>query len=296
MSAGDRGASPSGDPIPAVTEAEARGETARLFADIRSVLGVRVVNLIFRHVATLPGALAWSWGALRPLYVSGAVERGAGRLVGGLALPDVPALTPERLHAAGLDEADRRGIVRVLDSYNRSNAMNLVALTGLVQWLRAGAPARSGGATPGDAAAALPAPVTEPLPPLLGLDDMPAPTRALVVELNRFGERGDGRVMATMYRQLAHWPGYIELVAGILRPLAAAGRFTPLIDATIARATAEADALGSWTPPAGIEIPRGDTRAALEQALDDFTSNTIARMVPVARILRAAMPVADATR
>ena len=69
----------SGDPIPAVSEAEARGDGARLFDDIRQVLGVPVVNLIFRHLATLPGGLAGSWGALRPLYASGQVADAADR-------------------------------------------------------------------------------------------------------------------------------------------------------------------------------------------------------------------------
>ena len=41
------------DPVPAITEAAATGETAAIFADIRQVLGVDVVNLIWRHLATM---------------------------------------------------------------------------------------------------------------------------------------------------------------------------------------------------------------------------------------------------
>jgi hypothetical protein len=36
------------DPFPAVAEAEATGETAALFADIRATVGVPVVNLVWR--------------------------------------------------------------------------------------------------------------------------------------------------------------------------------------------------------------------------------------------------------
>ena len=36
------------DPVPARTEAAATGEIAEIFADIRRVLGVEVVNLIWR--------------------------------------------------------------------------------------------------------------------------------------------------------------------------------------------------------------------------------------------------------
>ena len=45
------------DPVPAITEAEATGETAAIYTDIRRVYGVGVVNLVWRHLATLPGAL-----------------------------------------------------------------------------------------------------------------------------------------------------------------------------------------------------------------------------------------------
>ena len=44
------------DPFPAIAEASAAGETADLFADIRATVGVRVVNLVWRHLATPDGA------------------------------------------------------------------------------------------------------------------------------------------------------------------------------------------------------------------------------------------------
>ena len=61
------------DPVPAVPEAAAIGDIAEIFADIRRVLGVGVVNLIWRHLATIPGALPWAWGTVRPLYVDGTI-------------------------------------------------------------------------------------------------------------------------------------------------------------------------------------------------------------------------------
>ena len=50
------------DPFPAIAEAAATGETAELFADIRATVGVRVVNLVWRHLATIDGALAVGLG------------------------------------------------------------------------------------------------------------------------------------------------------------------------------------------------------------------------------------------
>ena len=49
------------DPVVAVTEQNAEGQVAEIYQDIRATLGVPVVNLIWRHLATFPGALEWSW-------------------------------------------------------------------------------------------------------------------------------------------------------------------------------------------------------------------------------------------
>ena len=79
------------DPVPAITEAGATGEIAAIFADIRLVLGVDVVNLIWRHLATIPGALPWAWGTLPPLYADGSIAAEAAALHGDLDLPRLPS-------------------------------------------------------------------------------------------------------------------------------------------------------------------------------------------------------------
>jgi hypothetical protein len=282
----------SGDPIPAVSEVEARGDLARIFEDIRQVLGVPVVNLIFRHLATLAGGLAWSWGVLRPLYASGRVADAADRLERSLPLPAVTPVSRESLRHAGVDARGERAIAHVLDSYNRSNAMNLVALTGLLEWLRVGEAARQASAdyepaprpSPGESEAG------EPLPSLLTLGDMNESTRALVLDLNTFGARGDGHVLASMYRHLAHWPGYLGLAAGLLRPLHANGELDRLADRALVHARDEARRLGPWTAPRDLPAPTPHVRDRIEQALDAFTSNTIAKMVPIAQLLCATLP------
>ena len=56
----------SGDPVETITEADAAGEIADLYAEIRSGLGVPVVNLIRRHLAVIPGGLSWAWHSVKP--------------------------------------------------------------------------------------------------------------------------------------------------------------------------------------------------------------------------------------
>jgi hypothetical protein len=45
------------DPIPAISESDATGLIAEIYADIRSVYRVGVVNLVWCHLATIPGGL-----------------------------------------------------------------------------------------------------------------------------------------------------------------------------------------------------------------------------------------------
>ena len=74
------------DPIPAIREEDARGEIALVFEDLRATLGVPFVNLIWRHIATIPGGLAWTWALVRPLYVSPVLAQWATDLRAGLHL------------------------------------------------------------------------------------------------------------------------------------------------------------------------------------------------------------------
>ena len=77
----------SGDPVPAITENDATDEVAELYADIRKTLGIPLVNLIWRNLATMPGALDWAWSSVKPLYASGQIQNEAIWLMEGQQLP-----------------------------------------------------------------------------------------------------------------------------------------------------------------------------------------------------------------
>jgi hypothetical protein len=62
----------------------------------------------------------------------------------------------------------------------------------------------------------------------------------MVLELKMFAERGDGHVLASMYRHLAHWPGYLGPAAGPLRPLHDDGELERLAHRTLVSARHEA--------------------------------------------------------
>ena len=117
--------------VPSILEADARGEIAEIYADIRKVLGTSVVNLIWRNLATMPGALPWTWSTVRPLYL-GAAPLHAEAVRRTIALPDLPGFSADTLLAAGIDQSDQAIIRNVLDSYQYTNALALVVLSALL--------------------------------------------------------------------------------------------------------------------------------------------------------------------
>jgi hypothetical protein len=89
---------------------------------------VPLVNLIHRHLATLPGVLPWIWQAIRPPLEDGRLAGARERLAAALALPPLPN---PALAAAGLAPADRAALAALVETYNRGNLTNLILLTAL---------------------------------------------------------------------------------------------------------------------------------------------------------------------
>ena len=119
------------DPVIAITERNAHGSVADFYEDIRSTLKVPVVNLIWRHLATIPGSLEWCWSSLKPSYESNAVNVEASVLRDKVYTSVDTTLTEFCLQSAGISNTDLNSIKVVLHSYYRSNAMNLVSLSAL---------------------------------------------------------------------------------------------------------------------------------------------------------------------
>lgn len=289
----------SGDPVPTVTEHDATGTVKAIYQDIKSVLGVPVVNLIFRHIATMPGALEWVWAMVRPLYAGDKLTKMADQLMADIAIPTLPRLTRPALQAVGVDTAGERTIARILKAYNRSNPMNLMALTTLLVYLEDNV----GGKTLSDTATDPLAlhqdtpPVPEALPPLLSLAEMDQATAALVRSLNALSPQGEARTMPSMYRHLAHWPGYLALALTLLQPLHVNGSLQTAIEHAAGKAAALARDLVTAlrtdvTPPA----PIGNVQHELASALRYFSANLIVEMLPVGKWLYAALAGSGSVR
>jgi len=108
-----------------IAERNATGMIAEIYDDIRHSLNVANVNLIYRHFATIEGALPWAWQILRPYFVSGEIERCADQSKDLYILSRPLKIF---LPSTELAEHDRTDIGGVLDFYLKTNPMNLFAL------------------------------------------------------------------------------------------------------------------------------------------------------------------------
>jgi hypothetical protein len=255
------------DPLPAVTEAAATGVTAELFADIRATVGVRVVNLVWRHLATLDGALPWAWAAVKPIYLQGMADRAAVRFRENMSLPALGSL-------AGNEPAS---VDAVLASYDHSNTVNLLALGAMVAWLRGDA-AHEG--TP-ERGPRLPVPDLA-LPKLLSADDVGPETWALVLRLNRFGDEKQ-MILASMYRHLAHAPAFLARLEKVLAPVEADGTLLRAIASNRAVAARQASYVAR-----AINTSQPAQAAEIERALTLFVDHAIGKMVTICRAIRVA--------
>ncbi|MDI1285586.1 MAG: hypothetical protein PSV46_14430 [Reyranella sp.] len=255
------------DPFPAVAEAAATGEIADLFADIRATIGVRVVNLVWRHLATFDGALPWAWSAVKPLYLAGMPDEAARRFRETMAVPKLASLAGDQPPS----------IDAVLASYDHSNTMNLFALGALVAWLRGEA---TGGAAPASGPRLTAPDVTLPL--LVSEADVSPETWALVLRLNRFGDQRQ-LILASMYRHLAHAPAFLMKVETALKPVQADGSLDRAIAGNRAAAQVAARRLGR-----AISAERPASAESIEAGVAAFVDHAIGKMVTICRAIRTA--------
>lgn len=255
------------DPFPALAEAAATGDTADIFADIRATVGVRVVNLVWRHLATIDGALPWAWAAVKPLYLRGIADRAALGFRESMSLPQLGSLEGEQ--PASVDD--------VLASYDHSNTINLFALGALVAWLR-GETAGEGRPEGGPRLAA----PDVVLPKLASADDVAPATWALVLRLNRFGDPQQ-IILASMYRHLAHAPDFLRLIEAVLAPAEADGSLGRAIAANRGEAHERAKLLAR-----AIQALRPPFAGQVETSVSAFVDHAIGKMVTICRAIRVA--------
>jgi hypothetical protein len=260
-----------------LAEAEAQGAVADTYADIRATLGLPVVNLVYRHLATEPGRLEALWAGVVPALRDPAAARLAAGIAASAAAPAVDTIPAAALAAAGIDGPVLDGLARTLAAYDRGNAVNLLAITATLEGVGGRAPTAPGAVTPnGDEGPAPPA----PLPPMVAVDRLYPAARALVEEMS---EAVSGPVrpllVPSLFRHLTRPAALLPLAWTVLRsPLRA-----PAFDAAVERVTAAAHAAARDLPAPVPRVADDGARAALEPFV-----RAVPRMLVVSAMLREA--------
>ena len=85
------------DPVTAIDESAAVGETALVFAEIRRTMGIPLITSIWRGLAGMDDSLRPVWDAAKPIYESGEPERALARSITAAGLPSPEPLAPTAL-------------------------------------------------------------------------------------------------------------------------------------------------------------------------------------------------------
>jgi len=265
--------------LPELSEREATGEAAAIYAEMKRLGGVPMVALIFRHLATLPGALEWMWSAVGPAWRSGRLQETAWRIAREAPLQPLAAIHPPALVALGVDPAGLREIHAVLEAYNRANPENLLTILCVLRLLdgaHASAPPELRPWTPPAAPGPL-APMADPKtfsPEVAQLLDLVAAP----------GEPGSPRVVQSLYRHLVHRPQFLALAVPLVRQRLDDGSIDRSVTAVHSAMSAAADDIVRHlsAPPA----PHPGIRPVCER----FGGAVIPQMIVVGRLLSEALP------
>lgn len=269
-------------------ESQAAGEVRDIYAAIKRLSGVPMVALIYRHLATIPGALEWSWRLIEPVMQDGSLQRRAWRLAARATIERHVGIPRAALRACGIDEADERAIVAVLDAYNRANPVNILALRCLA--LQLSGEAVDSGAT--STAQPMPpwlAPAEPPpLPEMIDPQAMSPPVRELVLRLTSQDEADGAVLWPSLYRHLARWPvmlGYASLL--VLPEIGEIDAVAWQLRLDIDKAAAQL--AQHIVRPSDLAPPEGEPAQRLHAAIGQF-SQRIPEMVVIGTVLRRALP------
>lgn len=266
-------------------EAEAVGDVAHIYKEIRRLSGVPMVALIWRHLATIPGTLEWAWSILEPALRAGAVQQGAWQLAAKARVPRQPAIPVAALRACGIGELDQRAITEVLDAYNRANPVNIV----MVRCLSLHLSGKAGAVREQEWPQWQPPPAPPALPPMVNPEAMPPRVRAVAqLLIDRGSDTAPSTLWPSLYRHLAHWPCFLGYAAVLVPPEfeaidAAAARMRQDVDTAAAAIAARLKA------DAHRPAPSGEQARQLQSAIEQF-SGRIPEMVVIGNLLRGALP------
>ena len=261
-----------------LAERDAAGEQEAIYAENRRLGGVPMVALIFRHLATLPGALDWRWAAIGPAWRSGEVQEAAWRIARAAPLTPIATIRRPALAALDVDDAGLEEIRIVLAAYNRANPENLLTVLCVLRLLEGHSASRATAPRSWS-----PPPAPGPLVPMGDIAALPAVTTALLDLVAAPGEPGSPRVVQSLYRHFTHRPAFLALAVTMLRQQFDDGLIDAGVDWVHAAMSRAADEI-----VAGIRAPRAP-HPGIEPVCRRFGGAVIPQMIVVGRLLEEAI-------
>ena len=128
------------DPVSVTDETTASGRTAEIFQDIRATMCIPILTSIWRALASWDDCLERTWSNVKPIYVSRLPELILPEFLSQIALSTPKFKIEERVSTANLSRTDLLDIQQIVNAYNRSNTLNLLALAAYITPASEGAP------------------------------------------------------------------------------------------------------------------------------------------------------------
>lgn len=242
---------------------------------------MKLVNLVYRHLATVPGALEWAWSTVGPAFEEGEFADRSRALV---SIGENVTADSISCALAGLTEEEGSSVLATLDAYNRANPMNAISLRVIATALEAGRPAgwrRPNPAGNGSLTVLL---------PMAPLDRVSAETMDILYRLAWLTTGQDRGLVPSLFRHFAAWPAFLTALADWLEPLAASGQIERQVADISGLANGIADDIFARLPPprGDAVLPDASTRARLVETIEIFPP-AICRMIVIGGLLRTAI-------
>jgi hypothetical protein len=264
--------------FPEIHPLNASPEIAAIYADIRAVSGLSMVNLIWRHFAALPGIIEWAWKGVRPLVASQELVEARQRLIDAIELPPLPPINLEAWRAAGIGGAELTAFRDMMADYVRGNSTNIIVLTALRLRLEG-----INRATPAFSAAPTPAAMT-PAAPLPRIDTLEPKLAGAIRALAQRHEGAQGGIIPSLYLELARWPALTDTFPHWLEALYEPSAMRAARESTCRATEREALALLPAFDPAPPNVEE------MRPALERFTRLIIPDLTPVCVAVQRLLP------
>ena len=187
------------DPVTAINEDQATGKTAEIFLDIKKTMQIPLITSIWRGLAGMNNSLEDIWILTKPIYLSGTPELALNHMLNSISCP-----IPTKFNNEIFNAEDLKHIKDIIKVYTKSNGMNLMALSAFIKSEYKPRIVISN---------ITPKIIQASFPRLLKKEEISNKNWEIVKKVNSLGAiKNKDNHVATLWRHLAYWPNYLDIV------------------------------------------------------------------------------------